>query len=363
MLLLHHLFLLPTETPWFTTIFFNRWGGVEFFLSSIGKLCIPLFFFVSGYGLWQTSHRDGHVWKSTFRRLKNIYILYIVTVLASVLLSLLIDKTLILQSWKHAATTLVGINVSINGSWWFFIIYVELLLLTPWAIAFVKKFTWQHLLIGSCFLYLLAPQNGIPYLHTIIKILGLSGLLYGSLPLNLFWFNQLFFFTGFCMAASALFETTLQLSLKTLQTQFSRCTFALLLIAAVLLLRYFLLDISVYLDLLSREGIDIYRYTAISARADFILGPLFIFGLVLLFYQQQLNILTFLGNNSAAIWLIHGSAIAFITRWLKPFHPWSPFIFLGTLAFSLLYALTYSTIYSVLQKNSLSLNDDSKSVQ
>jgi len=346
LLILHHLFFFPSSNPWFTGIFFNRWGGVEFFLSSVSKLCIPLFFFASGYGLWQVSRHDKHLWKNCFRRLKNIYIIYIVTVLVTVLLLFFTKGSLVLLSARHAVETFLGINVAINGSWWFFIIYVELLLLTPLAVLFVRRFSWPPLLTLSCFVYLLSPESGFPFFADIIRRIGLSSLMYKVFPLNLLWFNQFFFFIGFCFATSGIFETILRNSIQRLPKSFPRHSIALLLIGLIFSFRYYLIDIGAVFGILSREGIDIYQYTIISTRADFFLGPFLIIALVLLFHQHRLSGLTFLGNQSAPIWLIHGTIIALIMNILKNAHLWSPLIFILVLFFCVLYALAYSTISS-----------------
>ena len=345
MLILHHLFFFPSSNPWFTSLFFNRWGGVEFFLSSVSKLCITLFFFVSGYGLWQASSHDTHLWKSCFRRLRSIYTIYIFTVVITVLLLYFMGGSLVLLSVRHALETCLGINVAINGSWWFFIIYVELLLLTPLAVAFVRRFSWPSLLALSCFVYLLSPESGFSYFAEVVQQIGLSSLMYKPFPLNLLWFNQFFFFIGFCFAASGIFETILHKTITSLRYPFQRYCIALAAIGLIFFARYYLIDIGEVFGILSREGIDIYQYTIISTRADFILGPLLIIALVVLFHQHLLPGLTFLGNQSAAIWLIHGTIIALVMDKLKDIRPWSPLAFLLVLFFCVLYALLYSAIF------------------
>lgn len=340
MLILHHLFLFPSSNPWFTGVFGNNWGGIEFFLSSIGKLCIPFFFFVSGYGLWMSSKGESSLWKKTFVRVKNLYVIYVVTVFVTVLLLYLWDGVFPLHSLRQAVETFLGVNVALNGSWWFFIVYVELLLLTPLAVLLVQRFSWQIFLGLSFFLYLFsAPVSGFPYLASLLNDAGLEDLLYTYFPLNLFWPNQFYFFTGFCLAASGYFEQGLQRGLKI--GFFYRIAFALLLITLILLFRYFFVDICVLFGLLSKEGMDIFQYTTITTRVDFILGPVCLFSLVLLFYGHALPWLCFLGRQSAPIWLIHGSIISIVTNLLKPYHVWSPLVFFTVLFPCILYALLY----------------------
>jgi hypothetical protein len=344
MLILHHLFLFPSANPWFTSIVGNNWGGVEFFFSSVGKLCIPLFFFVSGFGLWHASVRDRRLWKSSFRRLRSIYTIYVVTAAVTVLLLYAWNGIMPLLSWRHAVETFLGVNVSINGSWWFFIIYVELLLLTPLSVHFIRRFSWQSLLVLSFVVYLLSPESGFTFFSQRLKEIGLGPLLYNPFPISLFWLNQIYFYTGFCLAASGLFEAALDRTLHGLRSSRHRYGIGLLVVVGVLTLRYCIVDMGEYLGLFSRQGMDIFTYTLINIRADFILGPLFIYGLILLFYGHSMPRLRFMGNNSATIWLIHGSVVYIVISVLTPYRPWSPLAFLAVLIVSSLYALVYLVI-------------------
>lgn len=350
MLILHHLFLFPSSKPWFTSIMGNRWGGIEFFLSSVSKLCIPLFFFVSGYGIWQASRSDQHLWKSTFRRLRTIYTIYIVTVVVTVLLYFFVNGSWVLLSRRHAAETFLGTNIAINGSWWFFIIYVELLLLTPLAVLFVRRFSWPSLFFFSSFVYLLSPQSGCSFFADQITRLNLSAIMYDPFPLNFLWFNQFYFFTGFCLAASGFFETILRGSVSKMGHPFLRYGVALVLIGVIFYLRHNLIDISTALGILPQERLDVFQRTLIRTRADFILGPLLIYALVLLCHRHHLRTLIFLGNQSAAIWLIHGTVIALLLQPMKSIRPWSPLVFLLVLSLCVLYALAYSSVAGWLRK-------------
>ncbi len=344
MLILHHLFLFPTGNPWFTSLWGNRWGGFEFSLSAVGKLCIPLFFFVSGYGIQLASKADTHLWKSTFKRIRSIYAKYAVAILTTVLLFYLQSGSLVLKSASQTFDTFLGTDVDINGSWWFFIIYVELLLLTPLIVLLVHRFSWKILFALSCFLYFLSPDTGFTLISDIVEKIGLASLFYEDFPINMFWYNQLYFCIGFCLAASGYFEKILHKSMIKLQHPWLRTTIALTLIVLILFFRYYLTDIGALLGIYSKKGIDIYQYIAVSTRADFILSPLFIFALVLLFHQRQLPLLLFFGRQSALIWLIHGVIISLLRNSLQDCHPWSPLVFAAVLVLSSLYAILYTTV-------------------
>lgn len=350
LLILHHLFLFPSSNPWFTSIIGNNWGGIEFFLSSVGKLCISLFFFVSGYGLYLSSRHDNFLWKSTRRRLRDIYSIYIITALVSVAILFWWSGVLPVHSWAQGVATLLGIDISVNSSWWFFIIYVELLLLTPLVIHFVRRFSWKWVLACSFIVYCFSPDSGLAWFAQWFSNMGLAPIFYKHFFINLFWMNQVYFFVGFCLAASGTFETIMQRSIKVFAQPWQRHTFGILLIALVLVFRYFFLDICSFLGVLSRENVNIYVYTSLNSRPDFILAPIFIYALTLLCYRHSLPALSFLGNNSAAIWLIHGTVLFLVIEITTPYHLWSPLIFFIVIMVSVMYAVLYSLMLQMLTR-------------
>jgi hypothetical protein len=345
LLILHHLFFLPSGNPWFTPLFGGHWGGIEFFSSSVSKICIPLFFFVSGYGLWQASRNDRKLWRSTWKRLRTIYTVYMITVAITVLILSSVTGSWILLSKRHALETFLGLDVTINGSWWFFIVYVELLLLTPFSVMLLRRISWLPVLLLSCLLYLLSPESGVSFFATRIEEMGLGNYFYGAFPIKLFWYNQLFFYTGFCLAAGGIFERFLKGILTRLSSLPVRYIVAILLLTCTCFLRYFLIDIAALFGLISRQGMDIFQYTFITARADFILGPLMILSLTLFFSGKQFSLLRFIGSNSAPIWLIHTSVISLLLLATQPYPLWSPILLLLVTAVSSLYAMFYTWLH------------------
>ena len=353
LLILHHLFLFPSSNPWFTSILGNSWGGIEFFLSSVGKLCISLFFFVSGYGLYQSSLSDRFLWKSTGKRLRSIYLIYVITALVSIAILWGWTGVSPIHSWGQAIATMLGLDVSVNASWWFFIIYVELLVLTPLAVRFVRRFSWQWLFACSFIVYFFSPDTGLAFFAQWLTNMGLAAIFYNHFFINLFWMNQLYFFVGFCLAASGRFEAGLRKSIHIFSQQWQRQIAGILLISLVFGFRYFFLDIGSALGVLSRENVNIYTYTTLNSRPDFLLAPIFIYGLTLLCYQRSWPVLSFLGNNSAAIWLIHGTVLFIVIQSVTAYHLWSPLVFLAVVLLSVVYALVYSYSFKVASRKYL----------
>ncbi|RUM36310.1 MAG: hypothetical protein DSY58_05590, partial [Desulfobulbus sp.] len=104
------------------------------------------------------------------------------------------------------------------------------------------------------------------------------------------------------------------------------------------------------LGVLSRENVNIYVYTSLNSRPDFILAPIFIYALTLLCYRHSLPALSFLGNNSAAIWLIHGTVLFLVIEITTPYHLWSPLIFFIVIMVSVMYAVFYSLMLQMLTR-------------
>ncbi len=344
LLVLHHLFLFPSVRPGFVDLFGGAAGRVEFFLSSVGKICIPMFFFVSGYGLYLSSQRDEQPWRSSFRRIARIYTVYCVSVSVTVVLLYLSSGRWALRSVSQTVTTYLGLNVGINGGWWFFIIYVELLLLTPLMVYLTRRFSWKTPALLSLLLYLLSPAGGFTGFSRLVDQAGLSSLFYSSFPIRLFWYNQLYFCTGFCLAAGNGFETVLRAGFRVLANPLQRRGAALLFISLIFLFRYNLVRIGAWLGIFDIKDMDIYRYTAVNTWLDWLLGPLLLFFLVLLLHGGRWAVLRFLGSHSAAIWLIHGAVIVLVTGNIGDFRPWSPLLFAAVLGLSCGYAWLYGEI-------------------
>lgn len=78
LMLMHHLFYFPDNRPYsmpeVRQNLPNFMGqGLETMLGIFGVICVPIFFFLAGYGLYLQTRRDGFRWKSaSWRCIRSI---------------------------------------------------------------------------------------------------------------------------------------------------------------------------------------------------------------------------------------------------------------------------------------------------
>lgn len=110
----------------FQPIFFIGEKPISYYISLFSDACVPIFAFVSGYGLYhkfKTKHSS--FWTGNKLRLKKLYINYwIVLFLFAIGLGYLLKIPGLPGSWETLLGNISGMVVSYNGAWWFFTIYV-----------------------------------------------------------------------------------------------------------------------------------------------------------------------------------------------------------------------------------------------
>lgn len=131
----HHFFLNPEQlSSWVS------YGNMEFVrhFAWFGKICVGLFCFVSGYGLFHTISRFSH--ENVTLLLKNGYhdmLLRILRLYCKFWCVLIVFKGLDVLffgarlSFPEFFGNFTGIRVTYNGTWWFLMQYVEMLLVLP----------------------------------------------------------------------------------------------------------------------------------------------------------------------------------------------------------------------------------------
>lgn len=131
----HHLFGFPyrlsEEVSYFQTgdVFVYGW---EYFIGVFGKFCVPLFIFLSGYGLWLVSGSLSHqaLHQTLFQRGKRLVLMYwmaflVVVAAATWGVNIPFDLPLFIKN-------LVGVQMVYDGNWWFLRVYLFLLICYPW---------------------------------------------------------------------------------------------------------------------------------------------------------------------------------------------------------------------------------------
>ena len=129
MMLFLHLFNRSHENL-FSPLLFIGDLPLSYYISLFCDSCVPIFAFVSGYGLYyKYLNNKGSFNRDNLLRLKKMYINYwVVLLLFAVILGLLLSKEGYPGDLMKFLGNVTAFNPSYNGAWWFFTIYVLFIL-------------------------------------------------------------------------------------------------------------------------------------------------------------------------------------------------------------------------------------------
>lgn len=201
-----HLFNTLNFQGLFTPLVFIGEKPLVYYLSLFGDTCVPVFCFVSGYGLYYKYTKKPETYlKDNMARLKKIYLNYWVILLLFVVgLGLALGQTEFVGSWTRVLFNASGIINSYNGAWWFLLIYILLVLTSPLSFRWVSRSN-PYLILGvSTVLYIIAfyfrvyrPSTSeyatVQWLHNEASLFGTSFLPFitGAVSLSMKWQTNL----------------------------------------------------------------------------------------------------------------------------------------------------------------------------
>lgn len=125
MMLCLHLFNQDYNNLFKPLVFIGQ-QPLSYYISLFSDACVPIFAFVSGYGLYYSyiNNKDAYS-KKNKERTKNLYLRYcIIIILFAVILGFLLGKQGYPGSWQKFLLNLSGMQPNYNGAWWFFTTYV-----------------------------------------------------------------------------------------------------------------------------------------------------------------------------------------------------------------------------------------------
>ena len=120
-----HLFNQNYEGLFQPLIFLGQ-QPLSYYLSLFCDACVPIFAFVSGYGLFFKYEKDEMRYaKDNIKRIYNLFVVFwIVLLIFVVVLGTIISK----DGYPGDLTTFLlnftAISTSYNGAWWFLTIYI-----------------------------------------------------------------------------------------------------------------------------------------------------------------------------------------------------------------------------------------------
>lgn len=130
----------------------------SYYISLFCDACVPIFAFVSGYGLYYKYIKNTQVFFSgNIERLKKLYLnLWIVILIFPILLGLLLQKSGFPGSLAKLMMNLTAIRVSYSSIWWYFTTYVLVVMTSPFLFYVTKKYNSIAVLTLSFVVYLIA---------------------------------------------------------------------------------------------------------------------------------------------------------------------------------------------------------------
>lgn len=140
MMLCLHLFNRDYQ-GWFKPLIFIVDTPLSFYISLFSDACVPIFAFVSGYGLYYSymNNHDAYT-KKNRDWVKKLYVRYwIILLLFVVILGNVLAKDGYPGSWQTFLLNFTGLQPSYNGAWWFFAIYIVFVFLRDYGLGYLTS--------------------------------------------------------------------------------------------------------------------------------------------------------------------------------------------------------------------------------
>lgn len=157
MMLFLHLFNREWQGS-FTPLIFIGAHPLSYYISLFSDACLPIFAFVSGYGLYYKYRQNKISFKNENpRRLKKLYVNYwIVLLLFPVILGLITGKEGYPGTLVKFVLNASGFDTTYNGSWWFFTSYILFVLTSSYWFRLLDKVNLYIYVAVLLFAYLVA---------------------------------------------------------------------------------------------------------------------------------------------------------------------------------------------------------------
>ncbi|MCB2293945.1 acyltransferase [Clostridium algoriphilum] len=312
LMMIHHLFAFPDRIqnvsyvsmmPLFTPSVLPG-NSIEFLLGDFGKICVAMYLFLSGYGLYISStKKENFTFKDSVHKMMKFLINYWVIFIIFVPVGLVwfSDKPAYHFNIIIFMKNLFTLSYSYNYEWWFVRLYIELLLLFPLIKRLLKKQIKSSLML-SLGLYLVSiGMEAMPKIQPGLSFLE-KNFIYNDIQQILFW--QMTFCLGCLASKYNLFSLiTKWLSSKKLD----RKSFYIIMILVIMIIR---VGFSYAFEIIGKGN---------SSYVDFILAPIFVLFCANLVYKNESsnkicrnrichnwseNIFLALGKHSTNIWLV-----------------------------------------------------------
>ena len=145
MLFLHLFNTLERVGECTTYINFLNGKPLVYAVARVCGLCVPIYLFISGYGLTKSKNLDT---TALFRRLRRVYSHYWLVFAIFIPLGCIVVPSVYPGNVLECVLNFFSVSVSYNGEWWFLLPYALLLFLARWLVPLVRRCSsWQNALV------------------------------------------------------------------------------------------------------------------------------------------------------------------------------------------------------------------------
>lgn len=157
MLFLHLFNNLDYQNGLYQPIIFIGEKPLVYYISFFTDACVPIFAFVSGYGLYYKYQSKKSTYRSAnWLRLKKLYLnLWLVILVFAVILGLVMNKDGYPGSLEKLLWNLSGIRLSYSFIWWYFTTYVFVVLASPLLFYLLDRYNFFLVFLMSFLLYVI----------------------------------------------------------------------------------------------------------------------------------------------------------------------------------------------------------------
>lgn len=142
----------------FTPLLFIGHQPLSYYVSLFCDACVPIFAFVSGYGLYFKYRQNAKSYQQgNWMRLKKLYLNYwVVLLLFAVILGWVLGKERFPGSLLTFVLNMTGLDPSYNGAWWFFTTYVFFVLTSGFWFSMLERLNPYVFFVALMVVYVIA---------------------------------------------------------------------------------------------------------------------------------------------------------------------------------------------------------------
>lgn len=293
LMMIHHLFRFPDRIKDVSYISILPFGkpGFEYVLGDFGNICIAMFLFLSGYGLYiSTLNKESYTLKDSVGKIIKLLINYWVVFIVFVPIGLIFFSNNIRYNFNITSfiANFTTTSSSYNSEWWFVRLYIELLLLFPLIKLILKRRIMASFALILSFYIVAIVMELIPVIAPQLAFLKKS-FIYGDIRNLLFW--QMTFCTGFIFAKFKLFS---HMNEWIMRKKLDKKIFYIPTLITIIAVR---IGCSYVFEFIGKGN---------PTYIDFMLAPIFVLICTKFIYGYRGNkIFSTLGKHSTNMWLTH----------------------------------------------------------